>query len=231
MKHYLLVFFAELMILIYYLFRSVYNERNQLQQHGFQQITKNEFKALTKSLGFNRFGAWFSPATRDHYTGTYQEFSACIFSFQTNGPAYLAVIFYSDKWQLPILKVEPRSFSDQLKYMFGGNPEKHLIKQTISEGYNVVYESSASSLSLTPEIIAKINESDSIELELTHKALFLYDHKKFTDEPENYERAIQQGCLYASMFADSTLSSREIRNEKVQQAATAVSADAPPLVP
>jgi len=116
MKVFLLVFFAELMILMYYIFYTSYNERNQLLRLGFQRISSREFKKLTKSLGFKRFDEWFSPATRDHYTGTFQDVNACVFSFPTNGPAYLAVILYSDNWHLPVFQVKPKSFSDNPRF-------------------------------------------------------------------------------------------------------------------
>lgn len=214
MKHYLLVFSVEFAILCYYIFRTAYNERNQLQHLGLQRISASEFKSLTKSLGFNRFDAWFSPATRDHYTGTFQGLNACVFSFQTNGPAYLAVIFYSDDWQLPVLQVKPKSISVKLKSMFRGNTENKTVKQVLSDDYNIEFNTTSSPQSLTPKLVAEINKSDSIELEATHKALFLYDHKKFSDEPENYENAIQQGHLYASMFADGTFAPIDVSMEK-----------------
>jgi len=200
MKVFLLVFCAELMILMYYIFYTSYNERNQLQQLGFQRISSREFKTLTKSLGFKRFDEWFSPATRDHYTGMFQCVNACVFSFPTNGPAYLAVILYSDNWHLPVFQVKPKSFSDNLKSMLGNNNENDSVKQTISDDYFFVSDTTSTLSSLPPELVAEINKSDSIELEITRKALLLYDIKKFTDEPENYENAIQQGYLYASMF-------------------------------
>jgi len=205
MERYLLVFFAEFTILIYYIFRSVYNERNQRQQLGLQRISSREFKTLTKSLGFKRFDEWFSPATRDHYTGTFQGVNACVFSIPTNGPAYLAVIFYSDNWHLSAFQVKPKSFSDNLKSMLSSNKENYSVRQELSDDYIFVSDTASTLPSLPPELVAEINKNDSIELETTHKALFLYDIKKITDEPENYENAIQQGYLYASMFAHGTL--------------------------
>ncbi len=196
MKVFLLVFFAELMILMYYIFYTSYNERNQLLRLGFQRISSREFKKLTKSLGFKRFDEWFSPATRDHYTGTFQDVNACVFSFPTNGPAYLAVILYSDNWHLPVFQVKPKSFSDNLKSMLGNSKENDPVRQAISDDYIIV-----SDTTLPPVLVAEINKSDSIELEIIHKAMFLYDIKKITDEPENYDKVLQQGYLYASTMA------------------------------
>lgn len=204
-KVFLLVFCAELTILIYYIFHTAYNERNQLQQLGFQRISSREFKTLTKSLGFKRFYEWFSPATRDHYTGTFQGVNVCVFSFPTNGPAYLAVIFYFDNWHLPAFQVKPKSFSDNLKSMLSSNKENDSLRQALSDDYIFVSDTTSTLPLLPPELVAEINKNDSIELEITRKALFLYDIKKISDEPENYENAIQQGYLYASMLAHVTL--------------------------
>lgn len=205
MKVFLLVFFAELLILMYYIFYASYNERNQLLRLGFQRISSREFKTLTRSLGFKRFDEWFSPATRDHYTGTFQGMNACVFSFPTNGPAYLAVILYSDNWHLPAFQVKPKSFSDNLKSMLGNNKENDSVRQAISDDYIFVSDIISTLPSLPPELVAEINKSDSIELEITHKAMLLYDIKKFTDEPENFENVLQQGYLYASTIAHGTL--------------------------
>lgn len=115
---YLMIFFAELMVLLYYVFWREYKERDQLSALNFQRITSREFKNFTQKAGFKYFRSWFGLATRDHYKGEYQGVETCIFSFQTNGPAYLAVILQSRKWQLPVIQIKNKTFYQHLCSMF-----------------------------------------------------------------------------------------------------------------
>ena len=199
-----MIFFAELMMLLYYVFLREYKERDQLSTLNFQRITGKEFKNLTQKAGFRHFRSWFGLATRDHYKGEYKGIETCIFSFQTNGPAYLAVIMHSQKWQLPVIQIKNKTFYQHFCSMFKSE-KGNAGNIGLSEDYHVAVANDNANSSFPAEIIAEINKRESVVLELTPSALFLYDVKKFTDEPENYQPAIQQAYLVAALAVGNEL--------------------------
>lgn len=203
---YLMIFFAELMMLLYYVFLREYKERDQLSGMNFKSITGKEFKNLTKNAGIKSFRTWFGLATRDHYKGEYQGIETCIFSFQTNGPSYLAVIMQSRRWQLPVIQIKKKSFYQHFRSMIKSEKD-NTGNLGLSEDYHIDIAKDNTNARFPAEIIAEINKRESVVLELTPTALFLYDEKKFTDEPENYQPAIQEAYLLASLAVGNEVAS------------------------